>query len=101
MANHWMMNCSFSYNSTDVNFNGSRAAPTSDTADNPIRDPTNRAVRDGCQYDYLTPGSGIGNVYVNAKWLFKMSGLYQLPFDFNVSAFYNARQGYPVRARHL
>ena len=45
--------------------------------------------------DYLTSGSGIGNVYVNAKWLFKISGLYQLPYDFNVSAFYNARQGYP------
>ncbi|HEX2457476.1 MAG TPA: hypothetical protein VHI99_27505, partial [Vicinamibacterales bacterium] len=40
-------------------------------------------------------GSGIGNVYVNAKWLFKLSGLYQLPYDINVSAFYNARQGYP------
>ena len=45
--------------------------------------------------DYLTGGSGIGNVYVNAKWLFKISGMYQLPYDFNVSAFYNARQGYP------
>src|SRR5207302_8183865 len=29
------------------------------------------------------------------KWLFKLSGLYQLPADFNVSAFYNTRQGYP------
>lgn len=34
-------------------------------------------------------------MYVNAKWLFKISGMYQLPYDFNVSAFYNARQGYP------
>ena len=33
------------------------------------------------QYDYPTSGSGIGNVYVNAKWLFKLSGMYQLPFD--------------------
>ena len=45
--------------------------------------------------DYLTSGSGIGNIYVNAKWLFKLSGLYELPFRFNVSGFYNARQGYP------
>ncbi len=63
---------------------------------NPLsEDPTNRAVRDGNQYDYLTSGSGIGNVYVNAKWLFKLSGLYELPYGLNVSAFYNARQGYP------
>src|SRR5205814_420884 len=58
-------------------------------------DPSNRAQRDGFQYDFLTSGSGIGNVYVNAKWLFKMSGMYQAPGGVNVSAFYNARQGYP------
>jgi len=32
---------------------------------------------------------------VNAKWLFKVSGMYQLPYSVNVSAFFNARQGYP------
>ena len=42
-------------------------------------DPTNRERRDGFQYDYATAGSGLGNVYVNAKWLFKISGLYKLP----------------------
>ncbi len=70
---------------------------TSGTAGtNPLsEDPTNRGIRDGFQYDYLTGGSGIGNVFVNAKWLFKLSGLYQAPFGINVSAFYNARQGYP------
>ena len=49
----------------------------------------------GFQYDYATAGSGLGNVYVNAKWLFKASGLYNLPGNVNLSAFYNARQGYP------
>jgi hypothetical protein len=37
-------------------------------------------------------------VYVNAKWLFKLSGLYQIPGEVNLSAFYNARQGYPFEA---
>jgi hypothetical protein len=32
---------------------------------------------------------------VNAKWLFKLSGMVEVPAGFNVSAFYNARQGYP------
>ena len=67
------------------------------------QDPTNIAQRDGYQYDYATTGSGIGigigigigYGYVNAKWMFEMSGLYQLPYQVNVSAFYNARQGYP------
>jgi len=99
LANHWLMNTSFAYNSTVVNFNefpgaANQTSGTSGTI--PIsEDPTNRVVREGGQYDYLTSGSGVGNVYVNAKYLFKLSGMYQAPLGVNVSAFYNARQGYP------
>ena len=89
MSNRWLMNTSFAYNSTIVN-NGFGGA----FANTIVEDPTNLALRNRFQYDYLTSGSGLGNTYVNAKWLFKVSGLYQLPGDVNVSAFYNARQGY-------
>ncbi|MEO7271097.1 MAG: hypothetical protein ABIX28_13840 [Vicinamibacterales bacterium] len=84
MANHWMMNSSVSYNSIIANY-----------GDGSYQNPNNIDKRNGFQYDYATAGSGIGNVYVNAKWLYKLSGMYQLPYQFNVSAFYNARQGYP------
>ena len=90
MSHRWLMNTSFAYNSTIVN-NGFAGA----FANTISEDPTNRDQRNGGQYDYVTTGSGIGNVYVNAKWLFKLSGLYQLPGDVNLSAFFNARQGYP------
>jgi len=90
MANHWMLNTSLAFNSTIVN-NGFAGAFANTIAE----DPTTRDKRDGFQYDYATAGSGLGNVYVNAKWLFKASGLYNLPGNVNVSAFYNARQGYP------
>ena len=99
MSNRWQMNTSFAFNSIVYNygdFPGSNNMSSSTATTNPLsEDPTNRAVRDGNQYDYLTSGSDIGNVYVNAKWLFKLSGLYELPYGLNVSAFYNARQGYP------
>ena len=99
MSNHWLMNTSFSFNSATYNYNdfpGSNNMSSGTAGANDIsEDPTNRTVRNGFQYDYLTAGSGVGNVFVNAKWLFKMSGLYELPFAINVSAFYNARQGYP------
>jgi hypothetical protein len=99
MSHGWMMNSSFTYNSTDVHFGefpGAANQASSTTTTIPIsEDPTNRAQRDGGQYDYLTGGSGIGNVYVNAKWLLKVSGMYQAPYQINLSAFYNARQGYP------
>jgi len=87
MANRWMMNTSLSYNSI-ISYYG----------DGSFQSPNNIDKRDGYQYDYSTSGSGIGNVFVNAKWLYKLSGLYQAPYQFNVSAFYNARQGYPYEA---
>jgi hypothetical protein len=41
-------------------------------------------------------GSGaFGNVFVNSKWNFNISGLYQLPLGFNVGANFYGRQGYP------
>jgi hypothetical protein len=91
------MNTSVSYNSTIVNMDGFAGDPVSPSISGTFvaEDPTNRSTRNGFQYDYLTSGSGLGNVYVNAKWLFKLSGMYQLPGDVNVSAFFNARQGYP------
>ena len=96
MADHWMLNSSFSFNSTVVNYGGFPGSQPSTASAAITEDPTNREQRNGYQYDYLTSGSGIGNVYVNAKWLFKLSGMYQAPWGVNVSAFYNARQGYPL-----
>jgi hypothetical protein len=97
LSHHWLMNTSVSYNSTIVNMDGFAGDPVSPSISGTFvaEDPTNRSTRNGFQYDYLTSGSGLGNVYVNAKWLFKLSGMYQLPGDVNVSAFFNARQGYP------
>ena len=100
MSNHWLMNSSFAFNSTIVNMNGWAGDSASGLSVAGIgEDPTNRSTRNGAQYDYLSAGSGIGNQYVNAKWLFKISGLYNLPADFNVSANYGFRQGYRRRVR--
>ncbi len=67
LSNHWLMNTSFSYNSTIMNY-GPGSYTGNGTGGSP-GDPTNIAQRNGYQYDYLTGGSGIGNVFVNAKWL--------------------------------
>jgi len=45
-------------------------------------------------YDRSGRPSGIGNVFLT-EVAYKLSGLVQLPFEVNVSGFYNARQGYP------
>jgi Carboxypeptidase regulatory-like domain/TonB-dependent Receptor Plug Domain len=97
MSHHWLMNTSFSYGSGLLNLNDFTGSinGTSLTSTAFVEDPTNRVSRDGFQGEVPTSGSGIGNVYINTKWLFKVSGLYNLPYDINISAFYNARQGYP------
>lgn len=58
-------------------------------------DPSMAAALDDAQFPPESSGSGSGAVFANAKWLVKLSGMYSLPFGVNVSAFHNARQGYP------
>ncbi len=41
-------------------------------------------------------GSGNkGNVFINSKWQFNVSGLYQLPLGFDIAGNFFGRQGYP------
>jgi hypothetical protein len=41
-------------------------------------------------------GSGaFGNVFVQTKWSYNVTGLYQLPWDFSLGASLTGRQGYP------
>ena len=62
-----MMNTSFAYNSTTVNFGSFPGSQPSIASAAFTRIRTNRDQRNGFQYDYLTAGSGIGNVYINAS----------------------------------
>jgi len=39
-------------------------------------------------------GSGVNGIFVNSRWQFKLSGLYQLPYDVSFSAVFSARDGY-------
>jgi hypothetical protein len=41
-------------------------------------------------------GSGLSGIYVNSRWMVKISGLYQLPYEINLSAVFNAREGYVI-----
>ena len=89
MSHNWMMNGGFSYNNAPVHYDSPAA----------YEDPTNIDMFNGAQYAPETSGSGIGNVFINARWIFRLSGAYTLPWSqIGVAAFYNARQGYPFTA---
>ncbi len=86
MSKRWMMNGSYSYNDAPVHYDSAAS----------YQDPTNIEWFNGGQYAEESTSSGLGNVFVNAKWLFRASGVYQTPlWGINVAAFYNSRGGYP------
>jgi hypothetical protein len=41
-------------------------------------------------------GSGLEGIYVNSRWQFKLSGLYQLPWGFSATAMLTANEGYVI-----
>ncbi len=94
MANRWMLDTSYAYNSAVENYD--TVSSFSDRSD-----PTNFQAYDGFQYAPEAGGSGIDNVFVNAKHLFKLSAAYVAPWDINIGAFFNARQGYVFPQRVL
>jgi hypothetical protein len=84
-SNRWMANFSYAYNDAK-DFWGSP---------NAYEDPTNITKLHNAQYAPESGGSGIDNVFTNAKWLVKASAMYTAPLDINLAINYNARQGYP------
>ncbi len=88
-SGRWSFNGSLAYNDARDHWASSNA----------YQDPTNIDKYNGAQYAPQSGGSGIDNIFTNARWLAKMSGNYVLPrIELNIAGFLNARQGYPFPA---
>jgi hypothetical protein len=93
MSNRWMGNFSLAFNDAVDNYESGAA----------YEDPTCRAgsgvTTSVCppsqQFAPESSGSGIDNIFTNAKWLVKAFGQYQMPWAINLAANYSIRQGYP------
>ncbi len=84
LSNKWMLNGSFTLMSQKVHY-GAQG----------YRDATNVWAYDGKPSSAYEGGaSGKISQYMYTPWMFKIGGLYQLPFDFNVSFTFNARDGH-------
>lgn len=82
---NFTMNGSFTYSDTKAFF-----------AKGSYQDPTNIAQLDGAQYAPETAGSGLGNIFINAKWLLRATVSYTAPYGIGLAANYNGRSGYPA-----
>jgi hypothetical protein len=95
MSNRWSANASYAYNDA-VDVFDSAAAYEDPTCTATTLAGFGTAVCPGEQiYAPESAGSGIGNVFQNSKWLFKLNGRVQLPFAIELAANYLGRQGFP------
>ena len=84
LSNKWMMDGSFTFSDWTYHNGGD------------YFDPTNTKYYDGGVVAPGSGGSGLSGIYVNSRWIFKLSGLYQFPFGINASAVFVAREGYVI-----
>jgi len=63
-----------------------------DTFGDPIAVPN---TGDGEAYAFASAGSGKTGVFPYPEWTFRLSGVYQLPYDMTTGAFIRYQQGYP------
>ncbi len=86
LSHNWMLDGSFTLSDWRY-YNGN------DKAVWPY-DLTNYDYYEGGAVAPQSGGSGITNVYVNARWMAKLAGLYQFPYGISASFALQARQGY-------
>jgi hypothetical protein len=100
LSNKWSARASFTYTDWKQHVdnldacNGNLLSPG--TPDNQRNNAYGASCADGDIVAPRSTGSGNkGNVFINSKWQFNVSGLYQLPLGFDVGANVFGRQGYP------
>jgi hypothetical protein len=95
LADHWMMRANFTYNTNRQH-----------VGDGACIDPTNllttttvngQSCRDNDLVAIMSTGSGSkGQVFLNSRWQYNVTGMYQFPLGFNLAANVYGRQGYPL-----
>jgi Carboxypeptidase regulatory-like domain len=98
MTNNWMMRASFSYNDRKQHV-GARGIEDPTPWLQPPSPITNNyfgcSSCDGAQVVDRSYGTH-SDTYINAKWQYNLTGLYQFPWQISASANLTGRQGYPI-----
>ena len=99
LSRGWMAHASFTYTNWKQN-KGECFDPTNTVNGALVPSTVGTSGSNSCADDIVYfGGNGIGgssNTYLNSKWQFNVSGLYQLPLGFNVAGNFYGRQGYPL-----
>jgi hypothetical protein len=104
LSNKWMARAAFSYGINNQHLTSPDGCP-GDPNDGPLYGAPygffENAVQTTCRNDdYVSQQSqGSGShyaVFLNAKYVYNINAMYQLPLNFNLAASFFGRQGYPV-----
>jgi len=96
LSHKWMLNGSVTYSDWRRYYKGEWFGLVQDLFYNTTlyTGPNNEEYFDGGVVAPESGGSGVQDYYVNARWQFKLSGLYQLPYGVHFSGVFTAREGY-------
>ena len=95
LSNKWMMNGSFTYSDWKRYYKGEYVGLIDDVfASDVSLGLNNEEYFEGGVAAFESSGSGVEGIFVNSRWQFKLSGLYQLPYGINFSGVFQAREGY-------
>ncbi len=98
LSNKWMMRAHFTYYDWDWKMGDEFRRfddPTDAHNDNGSFHEWS-VDNDGAIFAEESGGSGNVDLFLNSRWSFNVSGLYQLPWGINVSGNINGREGYPL-----
>ncbi len=95
LSNKWMMNGSFTYSDWKRFYKGEYVGRITDVFGSSVKmGLNNEEYFDGGVAAFESSGSGVEGIFVNSRWQFKLSGLYQLPYGITFSGVFQARDGY-------
>jgi hypothetical protein len=95
LSNKWMMNGSFTYSDWKRFYKGEYVGLITDVFGSNVKmGLNNEEYFEGGVAAFESSGSGVEGIFVNSRWQFKLSGLYQLPYGITFSGVFQARDGY-------
>lgn len=95
LSHKWMMNGSFTLSDWKRFYKGEYVGLITDTFASSVKvGLNNEAYFDEGVAAFESSGSGVEGIFVNSRWQFKLSGLYQLPYGITFSGVFQARDGY-------
>jgi hypothetical protein len=96
MANNWMMRANVTLSDWTQHVGAAAIVDPSPLLSNSTNSFDSCSVCDGAA---VASGGGIGNNYMNSRWAYSLTGVYQLPWKMSVGAALNSRQGYVIPYR--